>query len=88
MTMQEFCSHFSFIPSACITAIQTSFVTHHPCNVSVGGAGGLEAWVKIEDQSQWDGRGSPSRAVEQSVALPNNNTALTDLQTDWLCYVF
>ena len=40
------------------------------------GAGGLETRVKIQDQMQWDGQGSPSEAVEKS-APPTNNTALT-----------
>ena len=42
----------------------------------LGGAGGLEARVKIQDQRQWDGQGSPSEAVEKS-APPTTNTALT-----------
>ena len=31
-----------------------------------GMAGGVEAWLKIQDQKQWDGHGSPSGAVEKS----------------------
>ena len=41
------------------------------------GAGGLEARVRIQDQRQWDGQGSPSGAVGKS-APPTNNTTLTD----------
>ena len=61
--------------------------------------GGLDAQVTIEDQKKWDGKGSPLEQWEKKVAPPTINTArltdlqidlqidLTDLQTDWLCYV-
>ena len=45
------------------------------------GSSGLKARVKIEDQRQWDGQGSPSEALVKSGA-PTQNTALTDLQSD------
>ena len=45
-------------------------------NIGLGVAGGLEARVKIQDQRQWDGQGSPSEAVEKTCAH-TNNTALT-----------
>ena len=47
----------------------------------LGGAGGLEAQVTIEDQQKWDGKGSPPGAVGKS-GTPLPSTLLTDLQTD------
>ena len=48
----------------------------------------LEAQVTIEDQKKWDGKGPPPGAVDKSGNPPTISTArLTDLQTDWLCYV-
>ena len=50
-----------------------------------GCSGGLE---KIQDQSQWDGQGSPLRAVEKSGTPYQTHwliLTLIDLQTDSVC---
>ena len=75
------------------TFYSCSFVPILDCLVVwVGGAGGLEARVKIQDQRQWDGQGSPSGAVGKSAPPYQQHCSDSDwLQTDWLdwlCYVF
>ena len=53
-----------------------------------GVAGGVEAWLKTQDQMQWDGHGSPSGAVDKKWHPVPTTLLWLIYKLIWLCYVF